>query len=209
MTPIRVLLVDDHRIVRQGLRSILDPEPAFEVVGEASDGSSGITLTIEKKPDIVLLDLKLPDLDGISVCQRILEICPQTAVLILTAYIDQNLVNTCLRAGARGYLLKDAENLNLKEQLSNVMQGYAALDPRAAGILTDIVRNHPQSSDVLSMRDLDILRLIAQGLTNREIAARLFLSENTIKGYIKDIMARLDVHNRVEAVLLAKERGLL
>jgi DNA-binding NarL/FixJ family response regulator len=114
-----------------------------------------------------------------------------------------------MQAGARGYLLKDAENLRLKEQVLAVMQGYAALDPRAAGILTDIVRQHPGSGDALNKRDMEVLRLIAQGLTNREISASLFLSENTVKGYVKEVMAKLRVHNRVEAVLLAKERGLL
>ncbi len=209
MSMIRVLLVDDHRIVRQGLHSILDPDPEVEIVGEAGDGASAIALVAEQKPDVVLLDLKLPDMDGITLCQRILEACPQTAVLFLTAFIDRNLVNACLRAGARGYLLKDAENLHLKEHLTAVMQGYAALDPRAAGILTDFVRQQPEGSDVLGKRDLEVLQLIAQGLTNREISARLFLSENTVKGYVKEIMAKMGVHNRVEAVLLAKERGLL
>jgi two-component system, NarL family, response regulator DevR len=204
-----ILLVDDHRIVRQGLRSILDPDPDFRVVGEASDGAGAIALAAELQPDIVLLDLKLPDMDGISVCQRILETCPRTAVLILSAFIDQALVNACLRVGARGYLLKDVENLHLKEQLSSVINGYAALDPRAAGMLTDFVRQQSAAADTLSLRNIEILRLIAQGLTNREISARLHLSENTIKGYVKEILAKMGAHNRIEAVLMAKERGIL
>jgi DNA-binding NarL/FixJ family response regulator len=209
MNPIRILLVDDHRIVRQGLRSILDPDPEFQVVGETGDAASALQLLIELQPDIVLLDLKLPDMDGVALCQRIMELYPQTAVLVLTAFIDQTLVNACLRAGARGYLLKDAENLHLKEQLTAVVKGYAALDPRAAGMLTDFVRRQPVGGDILSLRDLEVLRLIAQGLTNREISTRLYLSENTVKGYVKEIMMKLEVHNRVEAVLLAKERGIL
>jgi len=209
MNPIRILLVDDHRIVRQGLRSILDPDPEFQVVGETGDAAGALQLLIKLQPDIVLLDLKLPDMDGVALCQRIMELYPQTAVLVLTAFIDQTLVNACLRAGARGYLLKDAENLHLKEQLTAVVQGYAALDPRAAGMLTDFVRRQPVGGDILSLRDLEVLRLIAQGLTNREISARLYLSENTVKGYVKEIMTKMEVHNRVEAVLLAKERGIL
>ncbi len=209
MNPIHILLVDDHRIVRQGLRSILDPDPEFEVVGETGDGAEALLMVNELQPDIVLLDLKLPDMDGVAVCQRIMELRPQTAVLVLTAFIDQTLVNACLRAGARGYLLKDAENLHLKEQLATVVQGYAALDPRAAGMLTDFVRRQTTSGDTLSLRDLEVLRLIAQGLTNREISTRLYLSENTVKGYVKEIMAKMGVHNRVEAVLMAKERGML
>jgi len=209
MNPIRILLVDDHRIVRQGLRSILDPDPEFEVVGETGDGASALQVVTELQPDIVLLDLKLPDMDGVVLCQRIMEFCPQTAVLVLTAFIDQTLVNACLRAGARGYLLKDAENLRLKENLKAVVQGYAALDPRAAGMLTDFIRRQPSGGDILSLRDLEVLRLIAQGLTNREISTRLYLSENTVKGYVKEVMAKMGVHNRVEAVLLAKDRGIL
>lgn len=209
MKPIRVLLVDDHRIVRQGLRSILDPDPGFEVVGEANDGASAMQLVGEVNPDVVLLDLKLPDIDGVALCQKILEFHPQTTVLILTAYIDQTLVNACLKAGARGYLLKNAENLRLKEQLISVVQGYAALDPRAAGMLTDLVRHQPFKGEVLSLRDLEVLHLIAQGLTNREIGERLFLSENTIKGYVKEILSKLGARNRVEAVLLAKEQGFI
>lgn len=209
MTPLRIVIVDDHRIVRQGLHSILDPDPAFQVVGEAADGAGAIRLVEALQPEVVLLDLKLPDMDGIAVCRRIGELSPATAVLILTAFIDQNLVNACLQAGARGYLLKDAENLRLKEQLLEVMNGYPALDPRAARIVTDYVRSHPPGSDMLRPRDLEILGLIAQGLTNREISARLHLTENTVKGYVKEILARLGARNRVEAVLLAKEQGML
>lgn len=211
MIPVSVFLVDDHRIIRQGLRSILDPDSDFEVVGEAGDGASALRMINEMHPRIVLLDLRLPDMDGIDVCQQILKISPQTIVLILTAFIDQSLVNACLQAGARGYLVKDAENLHLKEQLTSVLnKGYAALDPRAASLLTDIMRHYPKGSgDTLSLRELEILRLIAQGLTNREISVKLIISENTVKGYVKDILAKLDAHNRIEAVLLAKSRGVL
>ncbi len=161
-------------------------------------------------PQIVLLDLRLPDIDGIEVCQQILKSDPEIIVLILTAFIDQSLVNACLQAGARGYLVKDAENLHLKEQLTLALKGYDALDPRAATLLADLMRRYPKGGgDTLSLRDLEILRLIAQGLTNREISVKLMLSENTVKGYIKDILAKLGAHNRVEAVLLVKGRGVL
>lgn len=209
MTPFRVVLVDDHRIVRQGLRSILDPDPRFRIVGEAANGEQALQLVKEHHPDIVLLDLKLPDMSGVEVCQYICQDHPDIAVLILTAFIDQSLVDACLRAGARGYLLKDAENLDLKEQLLAVVEGHAALDPRAAGVLTDYVRRHDPPPEVLSLRELQVLRLIAQGLTNKEIGHKLYLSENTIKGYVKEILAKLNARNRIEAVVLAQERGLL
>jgi len=207
MKAIRLLLVDDHRIVRQGIRSILDSDHHFVIVGEAANGASALRAVAELMPDVVLLDIKLPDMDGIEVCRRVHQMRPQTAVLVLSAFIDQNLVNACLQAGARGYLLKDAENLRLKEQLSAVMQGYAALDPRAAGMLTNLVQN--PAGKALAPRDLTVLRFIAQGLSNREISARLCLSEHTVKGYVKDILAKLGVHSRVEAVLYAKDRGMI
>lgn len=209
MKPIRVLLVDDHRVVRQGLRSILDPDPDFEVVGEASDGNTALELVAKTPLDVVLLDLKLPDIDGIEICRRILEVRPETAILVLTAYIDSSLVNACLQLGVRGYLLKDAENLHLRENLLAVGRGYAAYDPRAASILTDHVRHKSTPGETLKLRDLEILRLIAQGKTNREISARLHLSEHTVKGYVKDILKKLGVHSRIEAVMIAKERGIL
>jgi DNA-binding NarL/FixJ family response regulator len=209
MKPVRVVLVDDHYIVRHGLRSILDPDPRLEVVGEAATGADALRVVAEQQPDVVLLDLKLPDIGGAEVCQRIIEAHPQTAVLILTAFIDQSLVDTCLRAGARGYLLKDAENLHLTERLLATVKGHTVLDPRAAGILTDYLRQQEPPPDALSLRELEILRLIAQGLTNKEIAQKLFLSHNTIKGYVKEILSKTGARNRVEAVVLAKERGLI
>ncbi len=209
MVPIRVLIVDDHHIVRQGLHLVLDPDPHFVIVGETGDGDEAIRLATHLKPQVVLLDLKLPDTDGVSVCQRILQTSPETLVIILTAFIDPNLVNACLQAGARGYLVKDAEDLRLREQIRAVVEGHAALDPRAAGILTDLVQHRSVSGDALRLRDLEILRLIAQGLTNREVGEQLHLSENTIKGYVKEILAKLGAHSRVEAVMLAKKQGLL
>ena len=209
MSPLRVVLVDDHHIVRQGLRSILEPDSRFEVVGEAGNGADALRIVAEQQPDIVLLDLKLPDMGGVELCQRISEANPQTAVLILTAFIDRGLVDACLRAGARGYLLKDAENLHLQEQLLAVVQGHAALDPRAADVLTDYLLEHKPSPEVLSLRELEVLRLIAQGLTNKEIGAKLYISENTVKGHVKEILTKMNARNRIEAVLVAKERGLL
>jgi two-component system response regulator DevR len=209
MKPVRVVIVDDHRIVRQGLRSILDPDPRFEVVGEAANGADALPIVAEQQPDVILLDLKLPDMGGVELCQRLIQAYPETAVLILTAFIDRNLVNACLQAGARGYLLKDAENLRLREQLLSAVEGHAALDPRAADVLTEYVRRQEQPPRMLSLREVEILRLIAHGLTNKEIGGQLHLSENTVKGYVKDILSKLSVHNRIEAVLLAKERGLI
>jgi two-component system response regulator DevR len=207
MNPLRVVLVDDHRIVRQGLRSILDPDPRFEVVGEASDGAEALCMVAEQQPDVVLLDLQLPSMGGVELCHRIIQASPEIAVLILTAFIDRNLVNVGLRAGARGYLLKDAENLHLQERLLSVVQGHTALDARAADVLVDSVCDRPPKA--LNLREMEMLRLIARGLTNREIGEQLHLSENTVKGYVKTILSKMGARNRIEAVFLARERSLI
>jgi len=209
MNPIRVVLVDNHHIVRQGLRSVLDPDPRFEVVGEAASGAEALRVVTEQQPDVVLLDLKLGDMSGTDLCRPLIQASPRTAVLILTAFIDRNLVDVCLRAGARGYLLKDAESLRLPEQILTVVEGHVALDPRAADVLTSYLQQYDPLPELLNMRELKVLRLIAQGLTNKEIGGQLHLSENTVKGYVKEILAKLGVRNRVEAVLQAKERGLI
>lgn len=209
MKPMRIVLVDNHSIVRQGLRSILDPDPRFEVVGEAATGADALRLVAEQQPDLVLLDLKLPDTRGVELCQPMIHASPQTAVVILTAFLDRHLVEACLRAGARGYLLKEAENLHLQEHLLNVVQGHTALDPRAADFLVNHIRRDSPPPELLNGREIEILRLVSQGLGNGEIAGQLCLSENTVRGYMKDILTKLKVHNRIVAVLRAKEQGLI
>jgi DNA-binding NarL/FixJ family response regulator len=209
MKPIRIVLVDNHCIVRQGLRSILDPDPRFEVVGEAATGADALRLVAEQQPDLVLLDLKLPDTSGVELCQPMIHASPQTAVVILTAFLDRHLVEACLRAGARGYLLKEAENLHLQEHLLNAVQGHAALDPRAADFLVNHIRSDSPRPELLNGREIEILRLVSRGFSNGEVASQLCLSENTVKGYMKDILVKLQVHNRIEAVLQAKEQGLI
>jgi two-component system response regulator DevR len=209
MKPVRLALVDDHKIVRQGLRSILDPDPRFEVVGEAGSGEEALRLLPERKPDAVILDLHLPDAAGAELCRRIVELYPKVVVLILTAFVDRQLVDACLRAGARGYLLKDAENLHLEEQVLAAVRGQTPLDPRAAGIVTDFLLEHKPPSEQLSPREMEVLQLIAHDLTNREIGAELYVSVNTVKQHVKRILAKLEARNRVDAVRKARERNLL
>ncbi len=129
MSAIRLVLIDDHHIVRQGLHSILDPDPGFQIVGEAGSGAEALRVIEASQPDIVLLDLRLPDFDGVQLCQQIGRVSPGSAVVFLTAFIDQHLVDAAVRAGARGYLLKNAEDLHLGEQLRAVMQGQVVVDP--------------------------------------------------------------------------------
>lgn len=209
MTPISVLLVDDHRIVRQGIHSILDDDARFSVVGEAANGAEAIRLVQDLLPEIAILDLKLTDISGAELCRKIVKLSPKTTVLILTGYFEYDLVCACLQAGARGYLIKDAEHLDLPEQLMKMIEGHAVLDPRAADVLTDFMNNQRQSVDPLSARELEIIRLISQGMSNHEISAHLHITENTIKSHIKEIFSKLDVHNRIEAVVMAKKRGIL
>lgn len=209
MNPVRVVLVDDHMIVRQGLRSILDPDPRFEVVGEAGCGDDALRLVSERKPDVVILDLRLPGMGGLEICQRIVQLYPAVAVLILSAFIDRQSVDACLRAGARGYLLKDAENMHLEEQILATVYGHTALDPRVAGIVTDLLLQHKPPAEVLSLREMEVLQLVSLELTNQEIGAKLYISENTVKQHIKKILAKLEARNRVEAVLKAREQNLL
>ena len=209
MKPVRLVLVDDHKVVRQGLRFILDPDPRFEVVGEAGSGKDALRLLSEHKPDAVILDLHLPDTAGAELCRRIVERHPKVAVLILTAFVDRQLVDACLRAGARGYLLKDAENMHLEEGILAAVRGQTPLDPRAAGIVTDFLLQHKLSSEHLSPREMEVLQLISHDLTNREIGAKLCITVNTVKQHVKKILAKLEARNRVEAVLKARERNLL
>lgn len=209
MNPIRILLVDDHSIVRQGLRSILEPDPRFQIVAEAGNGVTALEQITLQKPDVVVLDLQLPDLGGVELCRMIRDASPQTAILVLTAYADRDLVASCLRAGARGYLLKDAENLSLRDQVMIVSRGHTALDPLAADLLADMVVQRGSAAELLTPREMEVLRQMALGLTNREIADKLFISENTAKGHVKIILSKLGVRGRLEAVMLARQRHLL
>jgi len=209
MKPIRVLLVDDHSIVRQGMQSLLEPDTRFEVVGSVSNGEEAVRLVAELAPDVVLLDLQMPGMSGVEVCQEVKQVSPDTEILILTAFFDQSLVDACLRAGARGYLLKDAENLHIQERLLEIVQGHAVLDPRAAGLLADFLVGHDPQPDVLTAREMEVLWEMALGLSNKEIGAKLFIAENTVKGHVKEILAKMGVRNRIEAIGQARERGLL
>lgn len=206
---ISILLVDDHQIVRQGLRSILETDGRFEVVGEASSGKEAIQQTRKFLPDIIILDLKLKDISGAEVCSQIKNLSPKSVVLILTGYFEYDLVYACMQAGARGYLIKDAEELNLPEQLIELLEGHAVMDPRAVDALTSFMNTQKRVVDALTPRELEIIRLISQGLSNQEISLQLNISINTTKSHIKELFSKLDAHNRIEAVVMAKQRGLL
>jgi DNA-binding NarL/FixJ family response regulator len=209
MNSVRLLLIDDHQVVRQGLRSMLESDPEFQVVGEGASARDALSLVQSLQPDVVLLDLQLPGGGGADLCLHLIQACPTVRVVVLTAFLNQSLVEACLRAGARGYLLKETENLHLKERLRAVMAGNTVVDARVANLLTEYLCAHEASPGVLTPREMEVMVLMAQGLSNREIGDKLFVSENTVKGHVKEILAKLNVQNRVAAVVKAREQNLI
>ena len=207
---IRVLIVDDHEMVREGLMSMLRSEPDFEVVGQTGHGEEVAALVESTRPDVVLLDTRLPDISGVEVCRRLTRKHPEVAVVILTTYTDEELVEECLQAGARGYVVKDVERFSLKESIRAVHRGQAVLAPQVAGHLIDRMRKgtlEEKRPAGLSASQVAILRLISRGHSNREIAADVHLSENTVKTHVQEIFRKLGVRNRVEAAILAGKSG--
>jgi two-component system, NarL family, response regulator DevR len=211
---IRLLIIDDHEMVREGLKAMLTAEPDFEIVGDAANAEQAFELIERLHPDVILLDIRLPGMSGIDVCRTVMEHYPETAVIILTTFSDEALVAQCIQAGARGFIVKDIERFDLKRSIRAVARGEAAIDPKAAvAVLAQLRRaplvNQEPSPEPLSPQQIVILRLVAQGLSSREIATQLYLSENTVKGYVQEILHRLGVKNRTEAVMVAVKQGWL
>jgi DNA-binding NarL/FixJ family response regulator len=226
MGSIRVLLVDDQHIVRQGLATILKYAPGIDVIGEASDGKEAIALTRELRPDVVLMDLKMPHVGGIPATRQICQEMPQTHVIILTTYDSDDLVYEGIKAGARGYLLKDTSSETLVDAIQGVVQGESQIDPTVARkVLAEFRRLadeippsvSPQvASDTptieiepLTPREEEVLHLLVEGLSNREIGAQLHLTEGTVKNYVSAIIAKLQANDRTHAVVTALRRGLV
>jgi two-component system response regulator DevR len=211
---IRLLIIDDHEMVREGLKAILTTEPDFEILGDAASAEQAFELIERLNPDVILLDIRLPGISGIEVCRKVTESFPSTAVIILTTFTDESLVAQCIQAGARGFIVKDIERFDLKRAIRAVARGEAAIDPKAAvAVLAQLRRTphvkHEPTPELLSSQQIVILRLVAQGLSSREIATQLYLSENTVKGYVQEILHRLGVKNRTEAVMVAVKQGWL
>lgn len=211
---IRLLIIDDHEMVREGLKAMLLAEPDFSIVGDAANAEQAFAMIERLHPDVVLLDVRLPGVSGVEICRTVTEKYPETAVIILTTFTDEQLVSQCIQAGARGFIVKDIERFDLKRSIRAVARGEAAIDPKAAVAMFAQLRRspHPQSEplpETLSSQQLVILRLVAQGNSSREIATQLYLSENTVKGYVQEILHRLGVKNRTEAVMVAVKQGWL
>ncbi|NJP90152.1 response regulator transcription factor [Nonomuraea sp. FMUSA5-5] len=203
MPPLRLLIADDHPIVRDGLRAALGGEPDLEIVGEAADGEEAVRLAEQLVPDVVLMDLRMPGLDGVSAIRRIGGTGPK--VLVLTTFDTD--VLPALEAGAGGYLLKDAPPEELARAVRAVHRGETVLAPAVAGRLADHLRRPARGK--LSPRELEVLRLVAGGATNKEVAAELFISEASVKTHLLHIYAKLDVRDRAAAVGEGYRRGLL
>ncbi len=211
---IRLLIVDDHEMVREGLKAMLLSEPDFDIVGAASNAEQALATIEQMRPDVILLDVRLPGRSGIEVCRAVTERYPEMAVIILTTFSDESLVAQCIQAGARGFIVKDVERFDLKRSIRAVARGEAAIDTKAAVAVLAQLRRSPVTNgeaypESLSSQQIVILRLVAQGLSSREIATQLYLSENTVKGYVQEILHRLGVKNRTEAVMVAVKQGWL
>jgi DNA-binding NarL/FixJ family response regulator len=210
---IRVLLVDDHKLVRAGLQSLIDSTDDLAVAGAASDGAEALTLVAELNPDIVLMDLSMPGMDGIEATSRIVAEHPDVQVLVLTSFSDGDRVKRALDAGAVGYLLKDAEPGDLIDGVRAVARGESPLDPRAAREVLR-ARGAGASSGVadqpveLSPRETEVLRLVVEGLLNKQIAQRLGISERTVKAHLTSIFQRIGVADRTQAALWAQRREI-
>jgi DNA-binding NarL/FixJ family response regulator len=207
MTPIRVLIVDDHPVVRDGLRGILTSDPEFDVVGEAADGAEALAGARAARPDVILMDLRMPGVGGVAAIRSLAEADIPARVLVLTTYDSDSDVVPALEAGATGYLLKDAPRDELVRAIRSAARGEAVLAPSVASRLVSQLRAPEQAT--LSDRELEVLRLVAQGETNRGVAARLFISEATVKTHLLHIYTKLDVNDRAAAVGAAYERGLI
>lgn len=210
---IRVLIVDDHTIVRQGLVALLEDEPDIRVVGQAGTGCEALALIEACRPDVVLLDITIPDLSGLEVTRRVVKSWPDVRVLILTMHEEEAFFFEALRAGAAGYILKGADSEELIYAIHAVHEGGVYLPPRLASLLVQdyLARQAmPGLEDIsLTPREREILRLIAQGLTNREIAERLTLSLNTVKTHRQHLYQKLGLHRRADLVAYALRRGLI
>ena len=209
---IRIIIADDHAVVREGLRALIEAKPDMELVGEAEDGEAAVALASSLKPDVVLLDLVMPNKDGIEAVREIIRENPQARILVFTSFSEDANVFAAIRAGALGYLLKDSSPQVLIEAIRQVYRGESSLHPAIARKLIDGFRQppgSPPSRRSLSEREVAVLKLIAKGLSNEEIAERLIISERTVSGHVGSILDKLHVGNRTQAALYALREGLV
>jgi NarL family two-component system response regulator LiaR len=208
-TTIRLLIVDDHAVVRQGLRGFLHLQEGIEVVGEAASAADAIDIAATASPDVVLLDLVMPDGNGIGALRRLLEVAPGVRVLVLTSFADDAQIFAAMAAGASGYLLKDIDPQALADAIRDVHEGRPALHPSVAARLMRQGATTRIAQDDLTPRERDVLRLMVEGLANKQIAQRLGIGEKTIKTHVSRVLAKLGVADRTQAAVLAIRQGLV
>jgi DNA-binding NarL/FixJ family response regulator len=210
--PVRVLVADDHAIFRHGLNALLDSEPGIELVGEAASGREAVEISATLAPDVVLMDLQMPDINGIEATRRILQTNPRVGIVVLTMFEDDDSVFSAMRAGARGYVLKGGEPSEIMEVLRAVAKGEAHFGPEIARRITgffSVLRTDPaEAFPELTAREREILDLIARGHGNAEIASRLFLSPKTVRNHISHIFSKLQIADRAQAIVRAREAGM-
>lgn len=207
---IRILIVDDHPLIREGLRAVLETQPDLELVGEACDGYEAVRQALALKPDVILMDLALPRKDGIEAMREILRSMPGVKVLVLSNYLDDEKVFGALRAGAKGYILKETGSQEVRQAVRNVYQGKAALDPAVQRKLVDQLVGSSVSlpENELTEREREVLRLMARGFTNPQIASQMSVAEGTVRYHVSNVLRKLGLENRTQAVLYALQRGL-
>jgi len=209
----RIILVDDHEVVRIGLKTLLDRHPDFEVVGEASSAREAVEKTASLLPDVVVMDIRLPGTSGIDACDEIVKRFPETKVLMLTSYAEDEMLFSAIRAGASGYVLKQIGSEDLVKALESVGSGEGLLDPAVTQRVFQEVRRAVREEEAsafanLSQQEKHVLQLVSEGKTNREIAKALFLGEGTVRNYVSSILSKLGVNNRAEAAAYAVEHSL-
>jgi RNA polymerase sigma factor (sigma-70 family) len=215
MIPIRILLADDHTVVRDGLRALVEKQPDMSVIGEAADGRDTIRIAEEQSPDVIIMDIAMPNMNGIEATRRIMASNPQTAVLILSMHQDESYVLRSLKAGARGYLLKDSVRSDVIEAIRAVVQGRSFLTRKVSRILQeDYVREMERrgledSYDLLTDREREILQLVAEGRTNKEVASMLNISLTTVETHRTHILQKLNLHSIPELILYAVRKGII
>jgi DNA-binding NarL/FixJ family response regulator len=211
-TDIRVLVVDDQRLIRDGIASLLSIEPGLLVVGTAGDGRAALELVEQLQPDVVLMDVRMPTMDGVAATEELRGRFPSCRVLMLTTFDDEEYVVRALRAGASGYLLKDVPAADLAQAIRLAHAGVDQHDPavvsRLVGAIDRSASTPAAPAGALTARELDVLRLIARGATNREIAGRLYVSEGTVKNHVSSILSRLGLRDRTQAALYARDHDL-
>lgn len=211
--PVRILIADDHSVVRAGLRALLERRSGFQVVAEAGTGEEAVQKTVEFKPDIVVMDVRMPGISGIEACRKITEQMPDVRVLILTSYAEDELLFAAIRAGASGYVLKRVGDNDLVQAVERVSNGESMLDPAMtnsvfAEMRKQSIAQQGSAFSALTPQELSVLAFVAQGLTNRQIAIKLYLGEGTVRNYVSSILGKIGVSNRAEAAAFAVKHSI-